>query len=128
MLSGNTKARGVGETFVTLDDNGAQIVLHKNDVVALAEHFVVDGKELIEKLKKQRTVWHESFNAEQEDNNDLRGKIKLLEDELSSMNHAAKELHGTILEYCDMPCKSLEQRMFSTARRYKGRIFGIETK
>jgi len=50
-------------------------------------------------------------------------RIKQLEAELESMTHAAKELHGAVLEYCEMPCKSLERRMFQTAERYKKRIF-----
>ena len=94
-LSGNMKATKVSENYVTLDENANAIVVCKNDVMALAEHFSADGQE----------------------------RIKELEAALESMTHAAKELHGTVLEYCDMPCKSLERRMFQTASRYKNRIF-----
>lgn len=125
-LSGNTTVRGAGKTFSTLDDNGVQIVLHKNDVIALAEHFSVDGKDIIKNLKKQRTVWYESFNTEMEDNNNLREEIKKLKGELESMTHTAKELHGVISEYSLMPCRSLETRMMSTANRYASRIFGVD--
>ena len=58
--------------------------------------------------------------------NENQDRIKELESELDSMTHAAKELHGTIEEDRDMPCKSLERRMFQTAKRYEKRIFGVE--
>ncbi|AUG84972.1 hypothetical protein MAELSTROM_53 [Pseudoalteromonas phage Maelstrom] len=97
-LSGSMVAIGAGPAFITLDDEGDQVVLHKNDVIALAEHFSVDGQD----------------------------RIKQLEDELASMTHVAKELYGAISEYSLMPCKSLETRMMGTANRCSKRVFGVD--
>jgi hypothetical protein len=45
--------------------------------------------------------------------------------ELKEATHIMMELHGVIVEYQQLPCKSLEDRMFSTAQRYGKRLFEI---
>ena len=46
-FSGTLKAIGASESFVTLDENGEQVYLTKNDVIALAKHFKLTANDLI---------------------------------------------------------------------------------
>lgn len=47
-FSGNMKAIGSSDNYVTLDENCNQIVVCKRDVIALAKHFKVTPEDLNE--------------------------------------------------------------------------------
>jgi len=48
--------------------------------------------------------------------------------ELREAAHIMLELHGVIVEYQQLPCKSLEDRMLFTAQRYGKRLTEIATR
>ena len=45
-FSGNMKALGASDNYVTLDENTNQIVLCKLDVIALAKHFKLTADDI----------------------------------------------------------------------------------
>jgi len=45
-FSGNMRAIGASDNFVTLDENTNQIVVCKNDIIALAKHFKLTADDL----------------------------------------------------------------------------------
>lgn len=49
-------------------------------------------------------------------------QVTALQDRITSLHHVGMELTGVIDEYRAMPCFSLQQRMFSTADRYRLRL------
>lgn len=76
------------------------------------------------KMREVLENWDELTNLSNPLPIDQSERIKELEQSLSTMTHAAKELYGVISEHSLMPCRSLETRMMSTANRYATRIFG----
>ncbi len=46
IFSGNLRAIGASDNYVTLDERTNQIVVCKNDVIALAQHFNVTTEDL----------------------------------------------------------------------------------
>lgn len=68
--------------------------------------------------------WNNRAESSEVSSIDQLERIKELEQSLSTMTHAAKELYGVISEHSLMLCRSLETRMMDTANRYATRIFG----